>query len=78
MWHFLGGSSLNPQGDGEKPTLNSLGCQDYVMPDCLELKVVNDRGEVIRSGHFLLGVDGGKVMGPGWVSIDGKVHHLPH
>ena len=21
-------------------------CQEYVMPDCLELKVVNDRGEV--------------------------------
>lgn len=63
MWLFLGGISLNPQGDGEKPTFNSLGCQDYVMPDCLELKVVNDRGEVIwavfRWGWWM-------VMGPGW------------
>ena len=71
---FLGGYSLNPQGDGEKPTLNSLGCQDYVMPDCLELKVVNDRGEVIWA--FFVGVDGWW-----WVlggKSDGKVHHLPH
>ena len=51
--------------------------QEYVMPDCLELKVVNDRGEVKSMNHFPLGshpaVDPLHDFSSGWIIHDDTI-----